>query len=331
MDRRTVWAILLMMVIAIVPRSSSSGRRDPCPAPRTAPAARPRRRARASRPRDRTPAPDSVARRTRQQHGRHDPRGRADRHRPCPLAALYLWREHRWARAWSRPACTTTARSPRGQRARRDPAAGQPPARPHAGTGPRHHPPATTGFSGLHQALDVAGPTPLRLTARAGRCNVDMTYTFVPTTTGSAWPGRVTGVGPTAGSLLVGMGPTLANTEADSRRTTARWPWSPGTTSRAHRLHRPQAGRDPTVSGPFDWVAIKSKYFVTGLLAYDSTGGRHQRGPATGPADHREATHRGRRPAEPAAAAERRVPLHRLCGADGVRPARPASATGSTT
>ena len=28
------------------------------------------------------------------------------------------------------------------------------------------------------------------------------------------------------------------------------------------------------MSGPLDWVAMKSKYFVTGVLAYDSTGGR---------------------------------------------------------
>src|SRR5258705_364854 len=33
-------------------------------------------------------------------------------------------------------------------------------------------------------------------------------------------------------------------------------------------------GETRTVSGPLAWVAMQSKYFVTGVLAYDSTGGR---------------------------------------------------------
>ena len=36
-------------------------------------------------------------------------------------------------------------------------------------------------------------------------------------------------------------------------------------------------GEPKTVSGPLDWVAVKSKYFVTGVLAYDSTGGADRR------------------------------------------------------
>ena len=32
-------------------------------------------------------------------------------------------------------------------------------------------------------------------------------------------------------------------------------------------------GEPKTVSGPFEWAAIKSKYFVTAVLALDSTRG----------------------------------------------------------
>jgi hypothetical protein len=85
----------------------------------------------------------------------------------------------------------------------------------------------------------------------------------------------VTGIGPNGGTLLVGMGPTLANTEANlienhralavvTRRTDAE----------RTDLASLTPGEPKTVSGPLDWVAFKSKYFVTGVLAYDSTGGR---------------------------------------------------------
>ena len=35
-----------------------------------------------------------------------------------------------------------------------------------------------------------------------------------------------------------------------------------------------KAGEPKTLSGPFEWVAVKSKYFVTALLAFDSTAGQ---------------------------------------------------------
>ena len=181
-------------------------------------------------------------------------------------------------------------------------------------------------FTPSTDSLDVAGPTPLRLTPRAGPVEVELTYTFAPDDYRIEVQGRVTGVGPNGGHA--------------ARRTWGRrWPTprpiSTRTTARSALVTQPndaertdlaglKPGEPKTVSGPLDWAAIKSKYFVTGVLAYDSTGGRHQRRRHPRPADHREAPHRGRRPAEPAAPAERGVRLHRLCGTDGVRPAEPA-------
>ena len=130
-------------------------------------------------------------------------------------------------------------------------------------------------FSASTDAVEVTGPTPLRLSASRGAVNVDMTYTFAPDDYRIAVAGRVTGVGPNGGTLLVGMGPTLANTEAnidENHRALALVTRQ----SDAERLDLSglKPGETRTVSGPLDWAAMKSKYFVTGVLAFDSTGGR---------------------------------------------------------
>ena len=130
-------------------------------------------------------------------------------------------------------------------------------------------------FTASADSLDAAAGEPLRLTATRGPVGVELTYRFAPDDYRIAVSGRVTGVGPNGGTLLVGMGPTLANTEANieenhhalavvTRRTDAE----------RIDLGSLTPGETRTVSGPLDWVAIKSKYFVTGVLAYDSAGGR---------------------------------------------------------
>jgi YidC/Oxa1 family membrane protein insertase len=129
-------------------------------------------------------------------------------------------------------------------------------------------------FTASADSLAAAGE-PLRLTATRGPVGVELTYGFAPDDYRISVSGRVSGVGPNGGTLLVGMGPTLANTEANieenhhalavvTRRTDAE----------RIDLGSLTPGETRTVSGPLDWVAMKSKYFVTGVLAYDSTGGR---------------------------------------------------------
>jgi YidC/Oxa1 family membrane protein insertase len=129
-------------------------------------------------------------------------------------------------------------------------------------------------FTGSAESLSVNGPTPLRLSSSRNGVKVDLTYTFRPDDYRIDVSGRVTGVGPNGGLLLVDMGPTIPNTEADSNEN-----------HRALALvtkHKEterldfgglKPGEPKTVSGPLEWAAIKSKYFVTGLLAFDSTGG----------------------------------------------------------
>ena len=116
--------------------------------------------------------------------------------------------------------------------------------------------------------------TPLRLSATRNGVTVDLTYTFQPDDYQIGVSGQVTGVGPNGGQLLVGMGPTLANTEADSNENHR----ALGLVTKHGETERLdfaglKPGEPKTVSGPLEWSAVKSKYFVTGVLAFDSTGG----------------------------------------------------------
>jgi YidC/Oxa1 family membrane protein insertase len=129
-------------------------------------------------------------------------------------------------------------------------------------------------FTPSAEQVAVSGPTPLRLSAQRGGIGVELTYTFHPDDYRIDVAGRLTGIGPNGGQLLVGLGPTLANTEVnleENHRDLA-------LVTRGNDVDRTDlAGLDPaeprTLSGPFQWAALKSKYFVTGILAGDSAAG----------------------------------------------------------
>jgi YidC/Oxa1 family membrane protein insertase len=122
--------------------------------------------------------------------------------------------------------------------------------------------------------LDVAAPTPLRLHAARGDVGVELTYTFLPDDYRIDVQGQVSGVGPNGGLLILDLGRGLPNTEVDSNEN-----------HRALALVTKQGdaertdfaslkpGEPKTLSGPFEWVAVKSKYFVTGVIAVDSASG----------------------------------------------------------
>ena len=122
--------------------------------------------------------------------------------------------------------------------------------------------------------LDVAAPTPLRLHAARGDVGVELTYSFLPDDYRIDVQGQVSGVGPNGGLLILDLGRGLPNTEVDSNEN-----------HRALALVTKQGdaertdfaslkpGEPKTLSGPFEWVAVKSKYFVTGVIAVDSASG----------------------------------------------------------
>jgi YidC/Oxa1 family membrane protein insertase len=280
MDRRTVWAILLMMVIAIVPAIFI--KRPPRPAPgataadtgaAAAPAApgavAPARDSLRAAPDSLRAAPDSSAARAAA------PAARADTVRV--VSPLYTYgistaggrlveaRLHRYRSMAPHDSGGTAQILPRDSR--------------FLGltlvVGRDTIPLDDWNFTASADSLPVSGPTSLRLSGSRGPLGVELIYTFVPDDYRIGVQGRVTGVGPNGGTLLVGMGPTLANTEANLEENHH----ALAVVTRQNDAERTdfsslKPGETKTVSGPLDWAAIKSKYFVTGLLDYDSTGGR---------------------------------------------------------
>ena len=129
-------------------------------------------------------------------------------------------------------------------------------------------------FTASADSLPVAGSTPLRLSASKGAISVALTYTFRPDDYQIGVSGQVTGVGPNGGQLLIEMGPTLANTEANEQENHR----ALALVTKRNETERTdfaslKPGEPRTISGPLDWAAIKSKYFVTAVLAFDSAGG----------------------------------------------------------
>ncbi|HEX5387792.1 MAG TPA: membrane protein insertase YidC [Gemmatimonadales bacterium] len=129
-------------------------------------------------------------------------------------------------------------------------------------------------FSPSAPELTVNGPTPLALTASREGIGVELTYTFVPDSYRVHIAGHISGVGPNGAMLLVAMGPGLTNTEADSNENHR----ALALVTKENEAHRTnfsslKPGEPTTLSGPFEWVAVKSKYFTTAVLAFDSTAG----------------------------------------------------------
>jgi len=117
-------------------------------------------------------------------------------------------------------------------------------------------------------------PASLTLTAEQAGHRARIKYTFLPDDYQVRVSGSVTGVGSAGGQLVLGLGSGLANTEADSTqnfREAALVTY--GGSAERHNLATFTAGETVTFSGPFTWAALKSKYFVTAVLAFDSTGG----------------------------------------------------------
>ena len=128
-------------------------------------------------------------------------------------------------------------------------------------------------FTPSARRVDVSAPTSVRFTAQQGDVAVEVTYGFNPDDYRIQLSGRVTGVGPNGGLLLLEFGPGLANTEADStenHRALALVTKDGAAERTDFSSFKP--GEPKTLSGPFEWVALKSKYFVTAVLAFDSGG-----------------------------------------------------------
>lgn len=128
------------------------------------------------------------------------------------------------------------------------------------------------------RVLTVDGPSTLTLTGSRDGIDVALTYTFAPDTYRIGVALRVGGLGPNGGVLLVGMGPTIRNTEADSvEHMRNLGVVTKQSDTELLRFSSLDPGEPRILTGPFEWVAVKSKYFVTAVLAFDpgtTSGGR---------------------------------------------------------
>lgn len=117
-----------------------------------------------------------------------------------------------------------------------------------------------------------AEPSQLTLSATIDSARaLDLTYSFVPKDYRIEVRGQLRGLGPTGGTLLIDMGPGLRNTESDSVEH-GREVGIVTRSSKSELTHFSslKVGEPTLLNGPFQWVALKSKYFVTGVLAPDS-------------------------------------------------------------
>ena len=130
-------------------------------------------------------------------------------------------------------------------------------------------------FTPSADSLAVNGDSALRFTAERNGVRLELTYVFSPDDYRVRVSGRASDIGPNGGALLVGMGPTMANTEAnveENHRELALVTMRDET--ERTNLNSLEPGERLALSGPFAWTALKSKYFVTGVIAADSAGGR---------------------------------------------------------
>ncbi len=128
-----------------------------------------------------------------------------------------------------------------------------------------------TGRDGARELM-VQQPDSLELTARQGDVTVALTYRFLPNDYTIGVTGRITGLGPVGGHLLVDMGQGLRQTEADSNANHYDFAVVTKTDeSSLTRFSKLKAGEVRTLEGPFEWAAVKAKYFVAALLAVDSS------------------------------------------------------------
>jgi len=127
-------------------------------------------------------------------------------------------------------------------------------------------------FTSSAPSLDVTADTPLTLAASQGGVSLALTYTFHPADYRFGVDGQITGAGPNGGVLFVGLSTGIRNTEADSidnQRSLAVVTELNG--AQATPFRKLKAGEATALAGPFDWVAVKSKYFVTAVFALDTT------------------------------------------------------------
>jgi YidC/Oxa1 family membrane protein insertase len=110
------------------------------------------------------------------------------------------------------------------------------------------------------------GTARLRMQATRGRVTVALDFTFRADSYLFDVSGEVQGL-ETGGLVLVRLGPRLAFTEADTVDDVRSYSVvTKASKTERHDFRKLDPGERRSLDGPFDWTAIKSKYFLAALL-----------------------------------------------------------------
>ena len=126
-------------------------------------------------------------------------------------------------------------------------------------------------FTASARELDVVGgPARLELTATRGAARVTLAYHFTPEQYVFAVEGRAQGLSAAGAVLLVNLGDGLRSVEADSALDFREFAVvTKAAKTERHRFSSLDPGETETLSGPFEWVGLKSKYFLVAALAVE--------------------------------------------------------------
>ena len=126
-------------------------------------------------------------------------------------------------------------------------------------------------FTAGAREVTVAGePAHLELTATRGAARVTVVYQFMPDRYVFGVEGRVAGLSPAGAVLLVTLGDGLRSVEADSALDFREFAVvTKAAKTERHRFSSLDPGETETLSGPFEWVGLKSKYFLVAALAVE--------------------------------------------------------------
>ena len=119
-------------------------------------------------------------------------------------------------------------------------------------------------------AVEVRGPATLQFEAERAGARITLEYRFVPDEYRFAVRGTVAGLGGTGAVLVIGLADGLRSVEADSVDDYRHY----AVVTKASKTERTDfssldPGERAVLEGPFEWVGVKSKYFLTAALALE--------------------------------------------------------------
>ncbi len=130
-------------------------------------------------------------------------------------------------------------------------------------------------FTPSATSLTLTGPDSLVLEGARNGVGLRLVYHFRPDDYQVTVTGQATGLGPVGGHLSIDMGQGMRQTEADSNANYYEYGVVTKTDeSSLLRFSKLKPGEARTLNGPFEWAAVKSKYFVTAVLTLEQDGPR---------------------------------------------------------